>query len=223
MLVIKSLHVPHLSDSSSADLNPFDANGFPRSGTRPMATAAPHLKDEIMFILHDAVSSRYSVEPSSTTYRGDSFERISLWVVRSAGGRQGFCFASLLIIAWVAAGPLLHFHQSWTTGFSVVTSTVTFLLVFFIQHVQNRESKAVHLKLDELIYAAKNARNELISIEHLTEEQLDHLSRRYVKLAGHYQNALLASDGSHLLLPRDRPSLILTDSLNMESTDSMPS
>lgn len=176
-----------------------------------------------MFILHDAVLSRYSVEPGSTTYRRDSFERISLWVVRWAGGRQGFCFASLLIISWVAAGPLLHFHQSWATAFSVVSSTVTFLLVFFIQHVQNRESKAVHLKLDELIYAAKNARNELISIEHLTEEQLDHLSRRYLKLAGHYQNALLGSDGSQLSAPRDRPSLILTDSSYVESTDSMPS
>ena len=96
-------------------------------------------------------------------------------------------------------------------GFLVVTSSVTFLLVFFIRHVQNRESKAVHLKLDELIYAANNARNELINIEHLTEEQLEHLGRRYAKLAGHYRNALLQPDGSPLSMPRNRHGVILDD------------
>jgi low affinity iron permease len=57
-----------------------------------------------------------------------------------------------------------------------------------MQNAQNRESKAIHLKLDELIYAAKNARNELINIEHLTEEQLDRLGRRYSRISEHYQN-----------------------------------
>jgi hypothetical protein len=93
--------------------------------------------------------------------------------------------------------------------YSRLTDPVSQLWDRYFRHVQNRESKAVHLKLDELIYAAKNARNELISIEHLTEEQLDNLSRRYAKLAGHYQNALLQLDGSPLSRPRDRPSLIL--------------
>ena len=142
-----------------------------------------------MIILHDADSSRYSVEPGCTPLRRDLFERVSLWVARSASGREGFYFAFMLILAWVGVGPYCRFHQSWTTAFSVVTTSVSFLLVFFIRHVQNCESKAVHLKLDELIYAAKNARNELISIEHLTEEQLDHLSRHYLKLAGHYQKS----------------------------------
>ena len=140
-----------------------------------------------MIILHDAASGRYSVEPGCTPLRRDIFERISLWVARSVSGRDGFYFAFMLILAWVGVGPYCRFHQSWTTAFSVVTTSVSFLLLFFIRHVQNRESKAVHLKLDELIYAAKNARNELISIEHLTEEQLDHLGRRYLKLAGHYR------------------------------------
>ena len=163
------------------------------------------------------VSSR-AARPFAAT----RFERVSLWVARSASGREGFYFAFMLILAWVGVGPYCRFHQSWTTAFSVVTTSVSFLLLFFIRHVQNRESKAVHLKLDELIYAAKNARNELISIEHLTEEQLDHLSRRYLKLAGHYQNALLQSDGSPLSTPSDRPGLILDDSLRLESADNMP-
>jgi low affinity Fe/Cu permease len=155
--------------------------------------------------------------------RRDSFERISLWVVRSAGGREGFVFAFILILAWVAAGPFFQFHESWTTSFSIVTTSVTFLLVFLIQHAQNREAKAVHLKLDELIYAAKNARNELISIEHLTEDQLDQLSSRYLKLAQRYQNGLIQADASLLSMPRDRPNLILSDFLRGESSDTEPS
>src|SRR4051794_23454980 len=170
-----------------------------------------------MIILRDADSARYRIDPGCTVHRGDSFERISLWVVRTAGGRQGFCFATLLILAWVAAGPFFQFHESWTTAFSVVTTCVTFLLLFLIQHAQNRESKAVHLKLDELIYAAKNARNELISIEHLTEEQLDQLGRRYNKLAGHYRDAMAAGEGPLLSLPGDRPKLIISDSRKLET------
>jgi low affinity Fe/Cu permease len=170
----------------------------------------------MMIILHDADSVRYRIDPGFTTHRVDRFERISLWVVRTAGGRQGFCFATLLILAWVAAGPFVRFHECWTTAFSVVTTCVTFLLLFLIQHAQNRESKAVHLKLDELIYAAKNARNELISIEHLTEEQLDQLGRRYLKLAGHYQDAMMQGDGSLLPVPGDRPKLIISDSRKLE-------
>ncbi len=99
----------------------------------------------------------------------------------------------LAFVAWVAAGPYFRYHQSWSTTFSLVTTSVTFLLVFLIQNAQNRESKAVHLKLDELIYAAKNARNELIHIEHLTEEQLDLLGERYRRLAERHQGSLVKS------------------------------
>lgn len=97
----------------------------------------------------------------------------------------------LAFVAWVASGPYFRYHQSWSTTFSLVTTSVTFLLVFLIQNAQNRESKAVHLKLDELIYAVKNARNELIHIEHLTEEQLDLLGERYRRLAARHQSSLV--------------------------------
>src|SRR5262249_5015493 len=100
------------------------------------------------------------------------FDRLSIWAVRAAGCRWGFRLAVLMILAWAAAGPLFHYHESWTTIFTVATTSAMFLLVFLIQNVQNRELKAVHLKLDELILSAKNARNELIDIEYLTEEQL---------------------------------------------------
>jgi low affinity Fe/Cu permease len=126
-------------------------------------------------------------------HRCDHFEQISVWAVRTAGCRWGFRLAVLLIVAWAAAGPIVRYHESWTTSFTVATSSVTFLLVFLIQNAQNRELKAVHLKLDELIFSAKHARNELIHIEHLTEDQLDRLGQRYSRLAAMHQDSLRRS------------------------------
>jgi low affinity Fe/Cu permease len=120
---------------------------------------------------------------------------MSIWAARAAGCRWGFRLAVLLILAWAAAGPLFHYHESWTTIFTVATTSVMFLLVFLIQNVQNRELKAVHLKLDELILSAKHARNELIDIEYLAEEHLDRLGRRYSKLAELHQRSLKESVG----------------------------
>jgi low affinity Fe/Cu permease len=145
-----------------------------------------------MQILNDLHAGRRRIDPPCTALSSDHFERISILAVRATGGRWGFRLALFLILAWGMSGPYFRYHESWTTTFTVVTTSVTFLLVFLIQNAQNRESKAVHLKLDELIYAAKNARNELISIEHLTEEQLDRLGRRYSRLAEHYQRSLAA-------------------------------
>jgi low affinity Fe/Cu permease len=126
----------------------------------------------------------------------DHFERMSIWTVRAAGCRWGFRLAVLLILAWAAAGPYFRYHESWTTTFTVVTTSVTFLLVFLIQNAQNRELKAVHLKLDELIFSAKNARNELIHIEHLTEDQLDLLGERYSRLAAMHEGSSRRSTGT---------------------------
>ena len=127
--------------------------------------------------------------------RCDRFEQMSAWTVRAAGCRWGFRLALLLIAAWAAAGPVFRYHESWTTTFTVATTSVTFLLIFLTQNAQNRELKAVHLKLDELIFSAKNARNELIHIEHLTEDQLDLLGRRYGRLAAMHQESLKRSCG----------------------------
>ena len=133
---------------------------------------------------------RHRTEPGTPGRHVDRFERLAVWTVHATGGRWGFRLAMLAFVAWVASGPYFQYHQSWSTTFSLVTTSVTFLLVFLIQNAQNRESKAVHLKLDELIYAAKNARNELIHIEHLTEEQLDLLGERYRRLAERHQASL---------------------------------
>lgn len=149
-----------------------------------------------MSILHGTHVASHG-GPVCTNHRCDHFERMSIWTVRAVGCRWGFRLAILLILAWVASRPFFRYHESWTMTFTVATTSMTILLVFLIQNAQNRELKAVQLKLDELIFAAKNARNELIHIEHLTEEQLDQLGQRYSKLATTHQNSLKRSvDGT---------------------------
>jgi low affinity Fe/Cu permease len=138
---------------------------------------------------------RLRPRPRNPVHHGDRFEALAAWTVHATGGRWGFRLATLLFVVWMASGPYFNYHQSWSTTFSLATTSVTFLLVFLIQNSQNRESKAIHLKLDELLYAAKNARNELIHIEHLTEEQLDLLGERYRKLAEHHRAAPSEREG----------------------------
>ena len=80
-------------------------------------------------------------------------------------------------------GPFCHFSNNWQLVINTGTTIVTFLMVFLIQNAQNRESKALHLKLDELILSGRRARNELIDIELLTDEQLDRLGERYRRVS----------------------------------------
>ena len=124
--------------------------------------------------------------------RRDLFGRVASWTTRATGGRWGFLSALAVVIAWAIAGPFFRYSEDWQLVINTGTTIVTFLMVFLIQNAQNRESKAVHLKLDELILAVKNARNEMIDIEGLTEEQLDLLGHRYRKVAERHQDQLAA-------------------------------
>jgi low affinity Fe/Cu permease len=154
-----------------------------------------------MSILNGLHTNGRHAGTASSVYRCDPFERLSILTVKAAGCRWGFRLALILILAWAVAAPLFHYHDSLTTAFTVVTTSVTFLLVFLIQNAQNREWKAIHIKLDELIFSATRARNELIHIEHLTEDQLDLLGQRYSKLAATYQRALRKSVEEEAISP----------------------
>jgi len=127
--------------------------------------------------------------PEIPKKNGDLFTRLAGWTIRATGGRWGFLTAFGTVIVWALMGPFCHYSENWQLVINTGTTIVTFLMVFLIQNAQNRESKAIHLKLDELILAVTHARNELIDIEHLTEEQLDMIARRYKKVAeqNHYK------------------------------------
>ena len=120
----------------------------------------------------------------------DLFTRLAGWTIRTTGGRWGFLFAFGTVIVWALLGPYCNYSANWQLVVNTGTTIVTFLMVFLIQNAQNRESKAIHLKLDELILSVKQARNELIDIEHLTEEQLDLIGERYKKVAADNQHKL---------------------------------
>lgn len=80
------------------------------------------------------------------------------------------------------AGPACHFSEGWQFFINDLTNVVTFLAVFLIQSTQNRDAKAIHLKLDELLRAIEGARTNLVNLEELSDEELEHLQRQFVRL-----------------------------------------
>jgi low affinity Fe/Cu permease len=134
------------------------------------------------------VVEKTSERPAIPNGRQDLFYRISGWTIRATGGRWGFMGAILVVVVWALLGPVCHYSDTWQLVINTGTTIVTFLMVFLIQNAQNRESKAIHLKLDELILAVNKARNELISIESLTEQELDALAERYKRIAETHQH-----------------------------------
>jgi low affinity Fe/Cu permease len=104
------------------------------------------------------------------------FARQSSLIVGSA---WAFTVAILIIIAWGITGPAFHFSDTWQLIINTGTTIVTFLMVFLIQNTQNRDAKAMQLKLDEIIRALKNARNELVDLEKLSDEDLAKLEKQF--------------------------------------------
>jgi len=104
------------------------------------------------------------------------------------GSAWAFCAAILIIIIWAATGPMFHFSDTWQLIINTGTTIVTFLMVFLIQNTQNRDAKAVHLKLDEIIRALKKARNELVDLENLSDEELNKLEDQFRHLREKAEN-----------------------------------
>jgi low affinity Fe/Cu permease len=113
----------------------------------------------------------------------ERFRKFSLCVARFAGTPVAFTLSFLVIIGWAIMGPFFHFSDTWQLVINTSTTIVTFLMVFLIQNMQNRDAKAIHLKLDELIVAMKGARNNLVMLENLSEEEMDMLERQFKRIA----------------------------------------
>ena len=113
----------------------------------------------------------------------DQFARLAAKTSVATGSFWAFSAALFVILAWVALGPLFRFSESWQLVINTATTIVTFLMVFVIQHAQNKEMRAVQLKLSELIAALDGASNRLIDVEDLSERELGHLYARYRHLA----------------------------------------
>jgi low affinity Fe/Cu permease len=98
------------------------------------------------------------------------------------GSAWAFAGAVLVIVVWILTGPTFHFSDTWQLIINTATTVITFLMVFLIQNTQNRDAKAVHLKLDEIIRALKGARNQLVDLEDLSDEELKKLEEQFQRL-----------------------------------------
>jgi low affinity Fe/Cu permease len=105
----------------------------------------------------------------------DRFSRAAQWTSQQCGRAHTFIAAIVIIIAWAVCGPAFHYSDTWQLIINTGTTIITFLMVFLIQNTQNRDTAAIQLKLNELIRANENARNRMLALEDLTENQLKRL------------------------------------------------
>ncbi|HEY0660711.1 MAG TPA: low affinity iron permease family protein [Lysobacter sp.] len=111
------------------------------------------------------------------------FTQLAKAASRFAGRPSCFMLAAIIVLAWAISGPLFKFSNTWQLVINTGTTIVTFLMVFLIQNTQNRDTEALHIKLDELIRVTRNAQNSLLDLEELDEEELDQTRLRYEALA----------------------------------------
>jgi low affinity Fe/Cu permease len=124
------------------------------------------------------------------------FSNFAKKTARAAGHPIIFALAGGIVIVWLITGPLFGFSDTWQLIINTGTTIVTFLMVFLIQNTQNRDSEAMHIKLDELIRAVEGAHNGLLNLEDLGEKELDRIRADYIKLAEAARQTLSEEDNS---------------------------
>ena len=122
------------------------------------------------------------------------FRRLAQTTDELAASPGAFWTAVTLILIWLVTGPLFHFSDTWQLIINTGTTIVTFLMVFLIQNTQNRDTKAIQLKLDELLRAVTSARNELVHLEDLSDEDLEKLRKEFEALAARSHASSLHSN-----------------------------
>ena len=113
----------------------------------------------------------------------ETFRRLSRKVACAVGAPWAFVAAAAGVIIWLASGPMFHFSDTWQLVINTSTTIVTFLIVFLIQNTQNHDSRALHLKLDELIRAVAEARTGLVDLQELPEADLRKLEQEFKRLS----------------------------------------
>ncbi len=115
--------------------------------------------------------------------RGNLFERTARVIAELSGTVWAFILAVLIVLIWLISGPLFDYSDTWQLVINTGTTIVTFLMVFLIQHTQNKDTHALQLKLDELIRATEGAHNVLMNLEELSDREIDAIRARYHELA----------------------------------------
>lgn len=125
--------------------------------------------------------------PKSVAASAGWFTRFAAWSAWLVGSPPMFLFAIATIFAWLALGPWLHWSDTWQLIANSWTNIATFLVVFLIQNSQNRDSRAINLKLDEIIRALQHADDEMIDIERLSDEDIEKIADRYQRIRDHFE------------------------------------
>lgn len=112
----------------------------------------------------------------------DHFRKLAVLASDFVGSPWAFSTAILIVVAWAVTGPMFHFSDTWQLVINTGTTIVTFLMVFLLQSTQNRDAKAIHLKLDELIRGVHGARTRLVRLEELSDDELEHLQQQFHRL-----------------------------------------
>jgi low affinity Fe/Cu permease len=131
------------------------------------------------------------------TKSGSWFTNLANGSAAAVGSPAAFLFAIATIVAWVVTGPFFHYSNTWQLVVNSWTNVMTFLVVFLIQNSQNRDSRAVNLKLDELIRSTERAQNEMIDIERLSDGELESLARRYERIRQEWEERRSGRDRQH--------------------------
>jgi low affinity Fe/Cu permease len=125
----------------------------------------------------------------------EAFRKFSSKVSEATGSAWAFLAAVAIIVIWAVTGPLFHFSDVWQLVINTGTTIITFLMVFLIQNTQNRDSTAIHLKLDELLRAQEAARNSLVDLENLSDEELKRLQDQFARLREEADDVVEEAEG----------------------------
>jgi low affinity Fe/Cu permease len=119
---------------------------------------------------------------ATKSFNNDAFGTFAATASGWLGSKWAFLGAIFIIVAWAFSGPVFHFSDTWQLVINTGTTIVTFLMVFLIQNTQNRDAKAINLKLNELIYATAGAGDQMLDIEKLSDEELNAMQARYEQI-----------------------------------------
>jgi len=124
-----------------------------------------------------------STQIKNSNYWNKRFDHFARFAAKLSGRALAFNVAMLVILTWFVTGPLFGFSDTWQLIINTATTIVTFLMVFIIQHTQNRDTEALQVKLDELIRSIEGANNALLDLEEMEEQELAVLRKQYTELA----------------------------------------
>ena len=127
----------------------------------------------------------------------EKFRRIAENAAHAAGSYWAFLLALVVVVVWALTGPYFNYSDTWQLVINTGTTVVTFLMVFLIQNTQNRETRIVGLKLDELLRGVEGARTGMVSLDHMSDKELEEVQREFARMRDKYA-PLIDDDLAHV-------------------------